>query len=463
MRMPINLIPEEFATLYNLHEKVKNGFVYMQIEKGMYGLPQAGILANKLLRKRLAPHGYYEMPHTPGLWRHIHRPIQFTLVVDDFGVKYTGKEHADHLLHALKTKYEVSEDWDGQLYCGIKLQWNYNEKYVDTSMRTYVEKQRLKYKHVRPKKLQDTPLQPLQRTYGKESQNPNPPDDSPLLNNKKQKLVQQVIGGFLYYGRAVDPLILHALSVLASQQSAPTENTMIKVNTFLDYMSWHPDAVIRFYASDMVLNVHSDASYLTAAKARSRAGGHYFLGSIPIDGHPIKLNAAIHSLCTILKMVVSSAAEAELGALFLNAKEARIIRLTLKELGHPQPPTPIHIDNTTVIGIVNNTIKRQRSRAMEMKFFWLLDKQAQSEFKFYYHPGQENLGDYHTKAFTAKDTNRARPFYVHDKHSPRILVRAFMPSLRRWRVGNIPSPYVCRKPLPVLPRIQSRMTTSPAA
>ena len=91
MRIPIEIIPTEFEILYNLKNKVKNGFVYMQIEKGMYGLPQAGILANKLLRKRLAPHGHYKIPHTPGLWKHIHRPIQFTLVVDDFGAKYVGK------------------------------------------------------------------------------------------------------------------------------------------------------------------------------------------------------------------------------------------------------------------------------------------------------------------------------------------------------------------------------------
>ena len=73
--------------------------------------------------------------------------------------------------------------------------------------------------------------------------------------------------------------------------------------------------------------------------------------------------------CTILKLVALSAAEAELGALFVNTKEAKILRLTLQELGPPQPQTPIHVDNKTVIGIVNNTIKQQRSRAMEMRYF----------------------------------------------------------------------------------------------
>ena len=86
--MPIDIIPDKIINLYNLHEKVHNGFIYMEIVRGMYGLPQAGILANQLLRKRLNPHGYFEVPHTPGLWKHESLPVQFTLVVEDFGVKY---------------------------------------------------------------------------------------------------------------------------------------------------------------------------------------------------------------------------------------------------------------------------------------------------------------------------------------------------------------------------------------
>ena len=104
--------------------------------------------------------------------------------------------------------------------------------------------------------------------------------------------------------------------------------------------------------------------------------------------------------------------------LLLNAKEAKIMRITLEEVGHPQPPTSIHIDNTCVVGIVNTTIKRQRSRSMEMYYFWLFDGAAQKYFSFLHHQGQENLGDFQTKAFTSKDAQLARPFYVHEKASP---------------------------------------------
>jgi hypothetical protein len=132
---------------------------------------------------------------------------------------------------------------------------------------------------------------------------------------------------------------------------------MKSVNQFFDYMWTHPDAIIRYHASDMILSVNSDTSYLSAPKACSHAGGYFFLGSIPHNGDPIKLNGAIHIAYAILKLVAVSAAEAELGALFLNAQEAsKVLRLILSELHHPQPPTPIHIDNTTTVGIVTNTI-----------------------------------------------------------------------------------------------------------
>ncbi len=112
---------------------------------------------------------------------------------------------------------------------------------------------------------------------------------------------------------------------------------------------------------------------------------------------PIRLNGAFFTLCTILRFVVASAAEAKLGALFLNYKQAAIFRVTLKEMGHPQPPIPVNCDNLTAVGITNNTVKCQRSRAMEMRFFWVSDAVEQGKYDIKYFPGKENLADYHSK------------------------------------------------------------------
>jgi hypothetical protein len=256
----------------------------MEIHKGMYRLPQASILANKLLKERLARHGYFEQPHTPGLWKHVTRLVWFNLCVDNFGIKYIGCKHLQYLINALhKETYEIVEDWTGNLYCGITLKWNYKKHHVDLAMPAYVKKQLTKHSHVAPFKPQHCPYAPNPINYGKDNQVPSPLDKSPCLNEAQKKCIQQIVGSFLYYVQEVDCTILMALSEIAPQQAVPTKNTMECVNQFLDYMWTHPDAIIWYRASDMILNVHSDASYLSAPKACSRAGGYFFLGSIPQD------------------------------------------------------------------------------------------------------------------------------------------------------------------------------------
>ena len=95
----------------------------------IYWLTQVGALANKRLREHLGPAGYYEVAHAPGLWKHVKRPVQFSFVADDFGVKYVGKENKDHLIQTLKKNYgDIEEDWIGNLYCRITLDWNYEER-----------------------------------------------------------------------------------------------------------------------------------------------------------------------------------------------------------------------------------------------------------------------------------------------------------------------------------------------
>jgi hypothetical protein len=121
----------------------------------------------------------------------------------------------------------------------------------------YVMKQLTKYGHVAHLKPQHCPHLPTPIKYGKDSQSPSPINDSPQLDEAGKNRVQQIVGCFLYYAQAVDPIILMALSEISSHQAAPTENTMKCVNHFIDYMWTHPDAVIRYRASGMILNTKS--------------------------------------------------------------------------------------------------------------------------------------------------------------------------------------------------------------
>jgi hypothetical protein len=174
--------------------------------------------------------------------------------------------------------------------------------------------------------------------------------------------------------------MLVALGSLASEQANPTELTMTKCKQFLDYASTQEDAVITYHKSDMVLAIHSDASYLSEPKAQSRAGGHYFMSEDVPDPAD---NGAVHTVAKIIKAVMSSAAEAELGGIFINAKIAVPIRTTLEELGHKQPPTPIQTDNSTAYGVANNEIQPKATKAMDMQFYWLKDREAHKQFRIY--------------------------------------------------------------------------------
>ena len=103
----------------------------------------------------------------------------------------------------------------------------------------------------------------------------------------------------------------------------------------------------------MVLCAHSDAAYLNETKARSRAGGYLFMST---DDPVPAINGPILTIAHIIKLVMASAAEAELAALFITAKEMVPLRQTLKEMGWPQPPSPVQTDNSTAVGVINNTI-----------------------------------------------------------------------------------------------------------
>ena len=153
--------------------------------------------------------------------------------------------------------------------------------------------------------------------------------DHNMLTTEDIKKLQQVIGIFLWYGRITDPTMLFTLNTLASAQSKGTEETKAAMIHFLDYCATHPEATIRFHASDMILKIHSDASYLSEPEAKSRAGGYFYLGN---KDDSMQNNGAIHILAKIIKNVVSSVAEAEIAAIFMNAKEAVPIRQTLLEM-----------------------------------------------------------------------------------------------------------------------------------
>jgi hypothetical protein len=213
--MVINLasLPQETIDKYDLIKLSQDGKVYIEIQKGMYRLPQAGILANELLQRNLAKDGYQPTQHTHGLWAHNTRSISFSLVVDDFGVKYVGCEHAEHLMACIKKNYNISSDWNGRAYCGLTLDWDYKNRTVELSMPGYIKAALHKYQHpapARPEHSLHTWNPPI---YGAKTQFVRDETISPALSDKDVNKLQQLTGMLLYYARSVDPTLIMPINV----------------------------------------------------------------------------------------------------------------------------------------------------------------------------------------------------------------------------------------------------------
>ncbi len=242
--------------------------------------------------------------------------------MDDFYVKYEKKEDAEHVIASIKATYRLTKDWTGiNLYCGITLDWDYANRTVDISMPGYIRKKLQEYNHVLPGRLQACPYTPAPKKFGAQAQTPLEVDSSPQLDVKGIKHVQQIVGSILYYARAVDMTVLMALSAIAVEQTKARTRMLGKCMQLLNYLASNSKAKVRFHASNMIMNIHSDASYLSETGARSRACRHFFLGWMPKNGEPIKNNGAFYVNATIMKFVVASAAEAKLGALFHNCQK----------------------------------------------------------------------------------------------------------------------------------------------
>ena len=187
VRMELKSFPEDVIKHYNLRElATDDGKLYVEISKGMYGLPQAGIIAQELLGDRLGKHGYSQSKYTPGLWTHKWRPVAFLLIVDGFGVLYIEKERAQQLIDALGD-YEIEIDWKESKHAGIDLNFDSRHRKVHLSMLGYVRKACKCFNHEMPKRKQDSPHAHTKPNFGAKVQFAREVDDSRLRPYFAQK------------------------------------------------------------------------------------------------------------------------------------------------------------------------------------------------------------------------------------------------------------------------------------
>jgi hypothetical protein len=178
--MLLSRFPKEIINKCNLRALMVDGWVYIEIRKRMYNLKQTGLLANQLLQKRLAPLGYYPARHTPGLWLHKTRPVASSLFVDNFAVKYVGKDNAEHFRNVLLRSYELTEYLGGSVYYCMALEWDYQKRTYNISMPGYVAKVLINFQHDNPTHPQRTPSRYVAPVYGTKTQYATRDETPPL-------------------------------------------------------------------------------------------------------------------------------------------------------------------------------------------------------------------------------------------------------------------------------------------
>ena len=246
--------------------------ILLQVDNGIYGLPQSGILAQRKLKAHLANHGYIESIHSPCHFTHITDHIDFVLVVDDFGISTQGDGPAERLFEVLRKRYPLKVDMTGSKFIGFKVDFKYSAKLsgrqCSISMPGYVP--------AALKRFGITEFTPVHSAENVLPVNYSSPasqlidsDDSALLSPAELLRLQQINGTILYYSRAVDALLLTSCGRIGSRIADPTMEILQRAEHLLAHMGTYPDATIVY---DLLLEIFADASYNSEKNARSRGG-----------------------------------------------------------------------------------------------------------------------------------------------------------------------------------------------
>ena len=409
--VPLKDIPKSIVEAYDLHKKSNNGKVYFKVVMTMYGHPVSGLLSNKHLFKTIKDAGYYEDSLVPCLLKHVTKPTIGVIVVDDIGLKVRSKEDVLHLVEAIEKVWKVKINWKGDKYVGMDLEWDYNPN--DPSLeiscdQVFPDALKRFYPH-QTLKGADTPgLEVKGWTLGPDNKVIVTEEDTPILMPEKTKFVQQFAGTLSHAARIVRHDLLPAVNDIAATQSAPTSKTMQQVDRLANYMARFPKGSVIYKATDMILRAMYDSAL--------RPHGKHKMGSIIYhsceDDAPEIIGNIIEVLCKLPSNVVASIAEGEYCSQFITGQTAYWHRIILERMGYPQPPTILYGDNTTAIGIANDSLKVKKSKAIDTKLHWIRDRTRLGEFIPTHISTENNAADYQTKSLSTKEHTRQVKNYV---------------------------------------------------
>ncbi len=394
-------IGNELIDLYNLSSYIVNvngkRYVYFKVAKCLYGHPAAGRLSFHKLKGILEAAGFIENPFVDCLFKHNTRNIQFALIVDDMGIKYSNKEDLDYLISVIEPHWKLKVDLSGSKFLGMHLVWEYdrpkprvlifNPTVVRDALARFAPN-----KHMRGR---TTPSPYTQPVYGLRTQH-GAFDDSKPAPPETIKFVQEVTGLFNHYSRVIDYTMAEAVTAIARTQAAPTEDTLKRVHHLLNYAASHPYHCIIFEASDMILTAQSDASYQSIPGSRSKAGGVFYFANA--NDPPSTNNGLIGVYSKLISVVCAGASDAEYAALFQIAQLMYFYRIVTEAVGYPQQASPIYVDNDVARGIADRSVKVKRSKSIDKSFHYIRDRVELKDIVILRVDTNDNLADFFTKA-----------------------------------------------------------------
>ena len=242
--IPLGLIPDEIIKQNNLPNIAVNGKAYFEIRKGMPGLKQVGIITCQRLAKYLELYECKSCSHSPSICKYATLPINFTLVVDDLGVKHTGTKSAHFLIDTFRKQHEMSTDWIGKNYIGVCITWSYNSnpRHATIDMPKHAHDGIMQLKHLLPSKLEHSPAQHAMPAHGSKFQHAKHYDESLVLPPEDIKCIQRAVGLIICYDFPSHSTNLVLLSYIATEKYKVTTHEMSKLIKLLNCMSTHPDA-----------------------------------------------------------------------------------------------------------------------------------------------------------------------------------------------------------------------------
>jgi hypothetical protein len=402
IRHKLSDIPAVIVEQYGLAKYAIQGFINFEVVMSMYGHPASGRLANKLLMKTIETEGYYEDQLVPCLIKHKTLPTIGALVVDDLGLKVSGEANLMHIVRAIEKVWKVKINRLGNKFVGMDLLWDYTPQ--DPTLRISSDVATIDgLKRFYPDgnlKGADAPSR-FRYHMGKDGK-PLPPPPPPVPVPEKKEFVQQFTGTFGHQGRTTRPDIVHAVNDIAKTQAAPTTETLSDVDHLANYLARHPKAYVEYKATDMILRCHYDSSL--KPNARHKAG--YIIYHANKDDSPETVRNITEVGSKTPPDRVGSIAEGEYHAQFLVGQKAYHHGVVCEAMGYPQPVIAFYGDNTTAIGIANDTVKMKQSKAIDKSYHWFRHKLRKGEYSSHYISSPLNRSNYLTKSLSPADHRR---------------------------------------------------------